>query len=100
MIDDPPAKLAGGNGSFGRGQMSKSALGIQRSAISNLKSGWSTFWAMVRKELILIARYPVNFVASFGQIFLIVAIFTLGSKTFTVNQDNPGVGAQGPTGTP
>lgn len=44
---------------------------------------------MVRKELILMARYPVNFVASFGQVFLIVAIFTLGSKTFSVNINDP-----------
>src|SRR3990172_12764439 len=80
--------------------MSKSTLGIQRSAISNLKSGWSTFWAMVRKELILIVRYPVNFVASFGQVFLIVAIFSLGGKTFSVNQNNPGNGSQPSTGNP
>lgn len=45
----------------------------------------STFWAMVRKELLLMARYPVNFIASFGQVFLIVAIFTLGAKTFSPN---------------
>jgi ABC-2 type transport system permease protein len=55
----------------------------------SLKTGWSTFWAMVRKELILIARYPINFIASFGQIFLIVAIFTLGSRTFSGNLSNP-----------
>jgi ABC-2 type transport system permease protein len=42
----------------------------------------STFIAMVRKELIVMARYPVNFLASFGQVFLIVAIFTLGASTF------------------
>lgn len=46
-------------------------------------SEWSTFWAMVRKELLLMARYPVNFIASFGQVFLIVAILTLGAKTFS-----------------
>lgn len=37
---------------------------------------------MLRKELIILARYPVNFIASFGQIFLIVAIFTLAGSTF------------------
>lgn len=42
----------------------------------------STFLAMLRKELIILARYPVNFIASFGQIFLIVAIFTLAGSTF------------------
>lgn len=50
--------------------------------IDNLKSSLSTFWAMARKELIVMARYPVNFVASFGQVFLIVAIFTLAGSTF------------------
>ncbi len=63
--------------------------------MSGLRSSWSTFWAMVRKELILIARYPVNFIASFGQVFLIVAIFTLGSKTFSVSQVGPGAGHSG-----
>jgi ABC-2 type transport system permease protein len=80
--------------------MSKSALSIQQSAIGNLISGWSTFWAMVRKELILIARYPVNFVASFGQVFLIVAIFSLGGKTFSVNLKDPVDGSQAVTGNP
>jgi ABC-2 type transport system permease protein len=47
------------------------------------RSGWEAFWAMVRKELVVMVRYPVNFVASFGQIFLIVAIFTLGGRTFS-----------------
>jgi ABC-2 type transport system permease protein len=48
----------------------------------NFQARWSTFWAMVRKELIVMARYPVNFVASFGQIFLIVAVFTLAGSMF------------------
>jgi ABC-2 type transport system permease protein len=46
---------------------------------------------MVRKELVLMARYPVNFIASFGQVFLIVAIFTLGGRTFFPQEDIPGV---------
>lgn len=53
---------------------------------------------MVRKELILIARYPVNFVASFGQVFLIVAIFTLGSKTFSSDLNSPADHAPGVSG--
>jgi ABC-2 type transport system permease protein len=48
----------------------------------NFETRWSTFWAMVRKELIVMARYPVNFVASFGQVFLIVAVFTLAGSMF------------------
>jgi ABC-2 type transport system permease protein len=46
----------------------------------------STFWAMTRKELIVLARYPVEFIASFGRVFLIVAIFVLGGKTFSQQQ--------------
>lgn len=41
---------------------------------------------MVRKELVIMARYPVEFVASFGQVFLIVAIFTLAGLTFSPSQ--------------
>jgi len=49
---------------------------------SGLTAEWSAFWAMAHKELIIMARYPVNFIASFGQTFLIVAIFTLGGSMF------------------
>ncbi|MGB9591909.1 MAG: hypothetical protein ACPL1K_05270, partial [Candidatus Kryptoniota bacterium] len=52
---------------------------------------WSTFWAMVRKELTIMARYPVEFVASFGQVFFIVAIFTLGGKMFSSGGANSGL---------
>src|SRR5512139_1913026 len=75
--------------------MEKSLQTSQLSSAKNLASAWSTFWAMVRKELILMARYPVNFVASFGQVFLIVAIFTLGSKTFSVNLNDPSSSSAG-----
>ncbi len=44
---------------------------------------WQVFWAMVRKELTILTRYPVGFVASFGQIFLIVAVFVLAGLTFS-----------------
>jgi ABC-2 type transport system permease protein len=69
--------------------MEKSLQTPRFSPLKNMASDWSTFWAMVRKELILMARYPVNFIASFGQVFLVVAIFTLGSKTFSVNLNDP-----------
>ena len=49
---------------------------------SRVAAEWSAFWAMARKELIIMMRYPVNFIASFGQTFLIVAIFTLGGSMF------------------
>jgi ABC-2 type transport system permease protein len=50
---------------------------------------------MVRKELILMARYPINFIASFGQIFLIVAIFSLGGRTFISRAASPVPGSDG-----
>ena len=42
------------------------------------------------------ARYPVNFIASFGQTFLIVAIFTLGGSMFFRHSAAASAGA--PTG--
>jgi ABC-2 type transport system permease protein len=42
----------------------------------------SAFGAMVRKELIMMTRYPVNFIASFANVFLIVTIFTLAGSMF------------------
>ncbi len=48
-----------------------------------MKQTWNAFWAMVRKELIVMTRYPVNFVASFVQVFFIVAIFSLAGLTFS-----------------
>ncbi len=49
----------------------------------SLANIWATFWAMVRKELTIMTRYPVNFVASFAQVFFIVAIFSLAGLTFS-----------------
>ncbi len=42
----------------------------------------SVFWAMVRKEFIVLTRYPVGFVASFGSVFFMVAILVLAGLTF------------------
>lgn len=43
----------------------------------------NTFLAMVKKELIVMTRYPVNFIASFAQVFFIVAIFTFAGLMFS-----------------
>ncbi len=59
-----------------------------------LTNSWHVFWAMVTKELIILTRYPVGFVASFGQIFLMVAIFVLAGLTFS---DRGATGAFGTT---
>ncbi|PWH16668.1 MAG: hypothetical protein DDG59_08980 [Anaerolineae bacterium] len=60
--------------------------------LNHLMIHWHTFWAMTRKELIILSRYPVEFVASFGQVFLIVAIFTLGGLMFS-DYRNPAAGS-------
>ncbi len=49
----------------------------------NLMLRASTFAAMVRKELIILARYPVEFFSSFAQILVIVTVFTLAGLTFS-----------------
>ncbi|HEX9617428.1 MAG TPA: hypothetical protein VGA03_08415, partial [Anaerolineales bacterium] len=54
-----------------RGSATPVAIAPQKPWVQNLRSGWDAFRAMVRKELVVMARYPVNFIASFGQIFLI-----------------------------
>ena len=46
---------------------------------------FSTFWAMVKKEFIIMTRYPVEFVASFAQIFLVILVLTLGGLMFSPN---------------
>ncbi len=43
---------------------------------------FSTYLAMVRKEFTIMLRYPVEFVASFGQIFLVIAVLTLAGAMF------------------
>lgn len=53
------------------------------SSPSSFRTALSALWAMIRKELIVMTRYPVNFVASFAQVFFIVAIFTLAGLTFS-----------------
>jgi ABC-2 type transport system permease protein len=48
----------------------------------NLKSWFSAWAAMSWKELTIMTRYPVEFVASFGQVFLIIIIMTLAGFMF------------------
>jgi ABC-2 type transport system permease protein len=69
-----------------------------RFELSPISTAWSTFWAMTRKELIIMIRYPVEFVASFGRIFLMVAIFSLSSQTFTSAPGNQGAESPGDYG--
>jgi ABC-2 type transport system permease protein len=50
--------------------------------LTGARASLSAFAAMVRKEFTIMLRYPVEFVASFGQIFLVIIILTLAASTF------------------
>lgn len=50
--------------------------------MSEIVTEMSAFSAMVRKEFTIMLRYPVEFVASFAQVFLIVIILTLAGLMF------------------
>ena len=56
-----------------------------------IKNELGIFVAMVRKQLIVMTRYPVDFIASFAQIFLIILIFTFAAVMF----EPGGIGASG-----
>lgn len=47
-----------------------------------LRGEWIAFWGSVKKELIVMTRYPVSFVASFAEIFLIILVFSLSAMMF------------------
>lgn len=53
-----------------------------RAGEASIGDTMTAFLAMVRKEFVIMSRYPVEFIASFGQIFAIVALFTLAALTF------------------
>lgn len=56
---------------------------------------FSSWMAMARKEFIIMTRYPVEFIASFGQVFAIVAIFTLAALTFSSSPEEFAEGTGG-----
>jgi ABC-2 type transport system permease protein len=55
---------------------------LSPTTLHGLPAAWSAFWGMVKKELIVMTRYPVQFVTSFAQIILIIVIFTLAASVF------------------
>ena len=64
----------------GRWQMAASRSGWRMTGAS----AWiSSLVAMSRKELTIMVRYPVEFIASFGQVFLIVIVLTLAGLMFS-----------------
>ena len=50
--------------------------------IPTLRQRLSTFWAMMTTELRIMSRYPVDFAASFFQIFFIIAMFAFAGMAF------------------
>lgn len=56
-----------------------------------------TFGAMVKKQLITMTRYPVNFITSFAQMFIIILLFTFATLMFSPGGHQLG-GAGGTTG--
>lgn len=58
--------------------------------LQGVRGDWYAFWAMVKKELIVITRYPVSFVTSFAQVFLIILVFSLSATMFS----NPNINTE------
>lgn len=58
-----------------------------KSSITYTQPGFKQFMAtlsaMVKKQLVVLSRYPVEFITSFAQMFFIVAIFSLAGLTFS-----------------
>src|SRR3972149_5268095 len=54
-----------------------------QTTLTGLSAWFSALIPMSRKELTIMTRYPVEFVASFGQVFLIVIILTLAGLMFS-----------------
>lgn len=58
-------------------------LSVPGKRLDGFSALFSSWLAMARKEFIIMRRYPVEFIASFGQIFAIVAIFSLAALMFS-----------------
>ncbi|MGH2592270.1 MAG: ABC transporter permease [Anaerolineae bacterium] len=54
-----------------------------QSVLTGPAAWFSALIAMSRKELTIMLRYPVEFIASFGQVFLIVIVLTLAGLMFS-----------------
>jgi len=55
----------------------------QSHLLTGFPAWWDTLVMATRKELTIMARYPVEFVASFAQVFFIVMILTLAGLMFS-----------------
>ena len=68
---------------------------VSNPQLTGFAATWSAFWAMVKKELIILARYPVQFVTSFAQVFIIIAVFSLAATMFTKGGSGGGTNTSG-----
>ena len=65
-------------------------MGQLHKLLKTLNTEFNTLLAMAHKELLIMIRYPVEFIASFGQVFLIVAIFLLAGLAFSQTSQEAG----------
>jgi len=65
------------------GNLEEQQTASSKLTLPGVSGDWHAFWAMVKKELIAITRYPVSFVASFAQVFLIILVFSLSAMMFS-----------------
>ena len=70
-------------------------LPVTNYQLTGFSATWSAFWAMVKKELIVLARYPVQFVTSFAQVFIIIAVFSLAATMFSKGAQGGGANTAG-----
>jgi len=70
-------------------------LPITNYQLTGFSATWSAFLAMVKKELIVLARYPVQFVTSFAQVFIIIAVFSLAATMFSKGGEGGGTNTSG-----
>ena len=68
----------------------------QPKLLTGVAAWWDTLIISTRKELLIMLRYPVEFVASFAQVFVIVTVLTLAGLMFSKegvsrNEDSSGI---------
>ena len=56
---------------------------IQPKLLTGIAAWWDTLMISTRKELTIMLRYPVEFIASFAQVFIIVIVLTLAGLMFS-----------------
>jgi len=60
--------------------------------LTGLPAWWDTLLMSTQKELLIMLRYPVEFIASFAQVFIIVTVLTLAGMMFSKGGVQPNDG--------